>query len=215
MNHQNAELIGRGRPRIAAAQRREAILTAAREAFIELGFAGTSTVTIATKARVSKRSIYEVFTDKTALFAAVIHDQQGLILDLPRPDGEMLPLLDSLICIFRLDIDEEAHRAREAILHLIARESMLFPELSDYLYDNQVIRSRDALIEWLDMESRRGRIVIEDMAVCAGMLMDIVFGALLPRRRTHAPGERALRINHIVKRLELFLRATTAQTSLR
>ncbi|QTF09159.1 TetR/AcrR family transcriptional regulator [Brenneria izadpanahii] len=201
----------RGRPKVIGDQeRRRSIIKGAYEAFIELGFARTTTAVIAAKARVSKRSIYEVFSNKTALFAAVIHEHQHLILDLPRPQNEMLPLLDTLIEIFRLNVDEEADRAREAMLNLIVRESIQFPELSDYLYENEIIRSREALIDWLRIEADRGRMAVDDLSVCAGMLMDIVFGALLPHRRVQQQPERACRIEHIKKRLEIFLRGIQA-----
>ncbi|WDS34834.1 TetR/AcrR family transcriptional regulator [Pseudoxanthomonas sp.] len=195
-----------GRPRVIGDdERRRSILQGAQEAFVELGFARTTTADVAARAKVSKRSIYEVFADKTELFAAVIGQYQHLVLDLPRPEGEELPLLETLVRIFRLDIDDEAERAREAMLNLIVRESVLFPELSDYLYEHGVLRSREALIEWLQWEAARGRLPGGDPMVHAGMLMDIVFGALLPRRRLkHAP-ERARRNEHIKQRLEIFL----------
>lgn len=200
-----------GRPKVVGDdERRRLILNAAREAFVELGFARTTTAEVAARARVSKRAIYEVFTDRMELFAEVIRDCQQLIVDLPRPDGEDLPLVDTLIRIFRLDVDDDAELAREAVLNLIVRESILFPELSDYLYENEVIRSRKALVEWLQLESRRGRMTVEDPLVHAGMLMDIVFGALLPRRRLREASDRALRTGHIKKRLEIFLRGTGA-----
>lgn len=200
-----------GRPRIASEnERRQAIVEAAQAAFIEHGFARTTTAGVAARARVSKRAIYEVFADKTELFAAVVRAHQHLMLDLPRPEGERLPLLETLVNIFRLDIDDETERAREAILNLVVRESVLFPELSDYLYRNEIIRSREALIDWLQLEARRGRIAIDDPLVHAGMLMDIVFGALLPRRRLHHESERALRTAHIKQRLVIYLRGIGA-----
>jgi AcrR family transcriptional regulator len=204
--------VKRGRPRSTGdVERRHIILRAAQEAFVELGFARTTTAIVAAKAKVSKRSIYESFADKMALFAAVIREQQNLILDLPRPADEDLPLLDTMIRLFRLDIDEEAERSREAILNLMTKESVLFPELSDYLYETEAIRSREALIEWLQVEAARGRITVEDPLVYAGMLMDIVFGALQPRRRLQQAPDRALRREHIKKRLEIFLRGIHAQ----
>lgn len=197
----------RGRPKvIGEAQRRQSIVRAAHEAFVELGFARTTTAVVAARAKVSKRSIYEVFGDKTELFAAVIGENQHLILDLPRPEDETLSIFETLIGIFRLDIDDEAERAREAILNLIVRESAQFPELSDYLYEHKIIRSREKLVEWLQREAERGRMTIDDPLLCAGMLMDIVFGALLPRRRLLQAADRARRTEDIKKRLEIFLR---------
>ncbi|MDE1179379.1 TetR/AcrR family transcriptional regulator [Paraburkholderia sp.] len=197
----------RGRPRVIAdADRRLAIIRGASDAFLELGFAGTTTAVVAARAKVSKRSIYETFANKTELFAAVIREHQNLIVDLPRPDAEKGTILDILIRIFRLDVDDDAEYAREAILNLIVRESVLFPELSDYLYENEVIRSRELLVAWLQLETRNGRIPAHDPMVCAGMLMDIVFGALLPRRRLRERPDRDRRTAHITARLAIFLR---------
>jgi len=196
--------------RVSEDERRRLIVKAAHGAFVELGFARTTTAVVAARARVSKRAIYELFEDRTELFAAVIRENRHLILDLPRPPGEDLPVLETLVGIFRLDIDAEAMREREAILNLIARESAQFPELSDHLYESNILRSREELIEWLGEQRSLGRMEIEDPLVCAGMLMDIVFGALLPRRRSADPADHALRIGHIRKRLEIFLRGIRA-----
>ncbi|NSZ61032.1 TetR/AcrR family transcriptional regulator [Agrobacterium tumefaciens] len=202
----------RGRPRTATdAERRKSILKAAHAAFVELGFARTTTAVVAAKANISKRTIYAIFDDKTALFAAVIREHRHLILDLPRPAGDDLPVFETMVRIFRLDIDETAEREREAILNLIVRESARFPELSDYLYENNILRSREELIEWLNEQTRCGRMTVEDPAMCAGMLMDIVFGALLPRRRIKKGADRTRRVEDIKKRLKIFLRGTGTQ----
>lgn len=196
----------RGRPRtIAADERRRAIVQAAREVFIEVGFARTTTAAVAARASVSKRSIYESFASKTELFAAVIAAQPHLFLDLPRPAGESLPLLETLVRIFRLDLDEEAERAREAMLNLIIRESIQFPELSEYLYENGIIRSREVLAGWLETVAARGALHVEDPRLCAGLLMDIVFGALLPRRKMHRLNRKQQR-EEIIRRLAIVLR---------
>ncbi|MCX8999846.1 TetR/AcrR family transcriptional regulator [Rhizobiaceae bacterium BDR2-2] len=201
----------RGRPRMVSdEERRKAILQAAYAAFVELGFARTTTAIVAAKAKVSKRSIYELFENKTRLFAEVVREHRHVMLDLPRPADEDLPPLETLSRIFRLDIPDEEDVEREAVLRLIVRESQQLPELSDYLYENGIIRAREELIEWLDRENCRGRIRSEDTLVCAGMLMDIVFGALLPRRRLKTAGERTQRREHIRKRLEIFLRGIGA-----
>jgi AcrR family transcriptional regulator len=200
-----------GRPKVTKSEeRRRSILAAAREAFVELGFARTTTAEVAARAKMSKRAIYEVFASRMELFAEVIRDCQLLIVALPRPGNENMPLLETLVRIFRLDIDDAAEQEREAMLNLIVRESILFPDLSDYLYQNEVIRSREALVEWLKLECQRGRMMVEDPLIHAGMLMDIVFGALLPRRRLSKATDRAIRTGHIRKRLEIYLRGIGA-----
>ncbi|MZI94227.1 TetR family transcriptional regulator [Vibrio sp. CAIM 722] len=192
----------RGRPVATNREaRRQSILKSAYEAFVELGFAKTTTAEVARRARTSKRAIYEVFESKTALFAAVIFENQHLIIDLPRADDELLPIEETLFRIFRLDIVAKEAKAREAILRLLTRESILFPELTDYLYEHEVIRSRELLIEWLELEHSRSRLSVNDPELYAGMLMDIVFGALLPHRPSHSEFDYLKRVEDIKQRL--------------
>ncbi|WP_061062755.1 TetR/AcrR family transcriptional regulator [Pantoea vagans] len=175
--------VRRGRPRVVGYDdRRKMIIQGAYSAFLELGFAQTTTAEVARRASVSKRSIYEVFTDKMDLFATVIKEHRYLFMDLPRPGDETLSLEETLFLIFRLDISEDEALAREAILKLMTRESVLFPELSDYLYESKALHSREMLMEWLEREHGKGRLNVDDSGICAGMLMDVVFGALIPRK---------------------------------
>lgn len=204
----NKAVTRRGRPRaVNETERRQHILAAATEVFIEMGFTAATTAGIAARAKVSKRTLYEAFSDKTALFAAIVHEHRHLILDLPRPPEEDLSVMDTLYLIFRLDSNEEQARSRETLLNLIVRESVLIPELADYLYEHEIVRSRERLIEWLESENQRGRIAIKDLTLYAGLLMDIIFGALLPRRKPQNATERALGIEHIKQRLQIVMQA--------
>src|SRR5215469_15078309 len=73
---------------------RDRILNAAFESFIENGYAGTSTLQIATRAKVSKRDLYANFSDKQAMLVACIgrrSARMGLAPNLPTPrDRDML-----------------------------------------------------------------------------------------------------------------------------
>lgn len=186
--------------------RRSVIVDAAYAAFLELGFAGATTEVIAARAQVSKRDIYALFAGKTDLFAAVVLKHRHLLLDLPRPDREDGPVIDVLIRIFRLDMDADRDREREALLALVLRESAQVPELSDMLYGRGIIRSREELIAWIEAEVVCGRLAVDDPGLVAGLLMDVVFGALLPRRRQEGDGARNERKRDIVRRLAIVLR---------
>ena len=175
-----------------ASERKKAIVIGAYSAFIELGFAQTSTTEIARRAKVSKRTIYEVFSNKKEIFSEVIKEYKALFR------------------IFRLDISQEDAKEREALLKLMTRESILFPDLSDYLYATKTLRSRELLIEWLDIQQAQGRITVKNTGNCVGMLMDIVFGALIPRRwvldlnedQTLTPEGRQQQLEEIKERIE-------------
>ena len=202
------DLTRRGRRATAGSgdDRRAAIVDAAYAAFLDLGFAGTTTQVIAARAQVSKRAIYALFAGKTDLFAAVVLKHRHLLLDLPRPAGEDGPVLGVLIRIFRLDMDADRDREREALLALVVRESAQVPELSDMLYGRGIIRSREELIAWIEAEVVRGRLAVDDAALVAGLLMDVVFGALLPRRRQEGDEARDERKRDIARRLAIVLR---------
>ncbi|ORM65525.1 TetR/AcrR family transcriptional regulator [Pantoea rodasii] len=199
----------RGRPKTQdEASRRQSIISHAFQAFIELGFAQTSTAEIARRAKISKRTLYEAFSDKKALFAAVIKQHRHLLLDLPRPKDEQHPLDETLFEIFRLNISEDEFLERDAILRLMTRESILFPELSDYLYESRAVRSRELLMEWLQTTANEKHLPLDDVEMVAGLLMDVVFGALVPHRRVSQTEERQKITAHIKRRIQIILLGT-------
>ncbi|MGO9424220.1 MAG: TetR/AcrR family transcriptional regulator, partial [Steroidobacteraceae bacterium] len=78
-----------GRPSRADALRlRERILVAGTKLFLAEGYGSTTIEAVARRARVSKRTFYDRFDDKSALFAAVVHR----IIERIRPPPEV-PLL--------------------------------------------------------------------------------------------------------------------------
>jgi len=69
---------------------RERVLSAAFATFRDRGFAGASTLEIATRAKVSKRELYALFEDKHAMLAACIvrrAEQMRLPLEMPRANS--------------------------------------------------------------------------------------------------------------------------------
>ena len=76
---------------------RERILDAAFAAFMERGYAATSTLEIATRARVSKRELYALVGNKQEVLVACINERAKRMqvpADLPVPhDRETLALL--------------------------------------------------------------------------------------------------------------------------
>jgi AcrR family transcriptional regulator len=106
---------------------RQRILDAAFSAFMERGFAATSTLEIATRARVSKRELYALVGSKQEMLAACIAERAKrlqLPADLPEPrDRETLARIleafgarvlreisdPTVIAVFRLAIAEAVH----------------------------------------------------------------------------------------------------------
>jgi len=82
-----------GRPRGAEGA---GLLDVARQMFLESGFAGTTMADVATRARVSKSSLYRDFPSKDSLFEAVISDWVQRGRDAMRPHVHALLDADDL-----------------------------------------------------------------------------------------------------------------------
>lgn len=201
----------RGRPKsIPDAERRVRILDAAMESFVAKGFARTTMTDIAKLANMSKRDLYGLFDDKMALFGATIASRAHLILALPRPENEALPLPEVLRRAFRLDLDDKDAAERGALMNLINRESLILPELNAMLYDSGIVRSRELVMEWLEKEMAKGRVPNTDKARLAGMMMDVVFGVLLPKRQRKGLVDRKAQADEILIRLNILLLGVAA-----
>ena len=118
-------------PRADALKLREQILAAATELFLVEGYGSTSIESVASRAGISKRTFYDRFEDKAALFAAVVHS----IIEHIRPPADV-PLLAgaNLAEILRrlAGLILQAALSPQAIaLHrLVTGESSRFPELA-------------------------------------------------------------------------------------
>jgi TetR/AcrR family transcriptional regulator, mexJK operon transcriptional repressor len=154
----DGKLPRRGRPLDAAKHAR--ILKAATEAFLELGFNAASMDRIARKARVSKMTVYSHFTNKEALFGAMIDGlAQQLVARIKRftlgdlePEialrqvGRMyleLALAASSLALHRLVIAEAARIAGLGPLIFANGPAQIVAGLADFLVRQRTLRIAD------------------------------------------------------------------------
>jgi AcrR family transcriptional regulator len=168
----------RGRPKLRPddAQRR-LIADCARELFLEKGYGRTTTDEVAARCRISKHTLYRLFSGKPALFAAIVELHRQDMLALPG-DYDGLPLDQALEKIFKIDIDPETDKERVALLRLVMLEAQQSPELSEIVRRDGADRSRIELANWLKAQSESGMIAIDHPESAARILMDMIFGAL-------------------------------------
>ena len=177
---------GRGRPKLMSDKQQAAeIARQAHDLFLENGFARTPMEEVAARCHISKRTLYRLFPNKIELLGAVIDDHRLSMLALPG-DYDDLPLEEAIARIFLVDIDEEAHRRRIALVRLAIVESHQFPELFVLFRERGGDKSQAMLIEWLEAQAQRGRIAIEDASATAQMLMDVMLGVVV-RHSAEAP----------------------------
>ncbi len=170
---------GRGRPKAVPDEAQRAIIVAcARELFLEKGYGCTTTEDIAVRCHISKQTLYRLFPDKSAIFAAVIDGHSRTMFDLSS-DYDNLPLEEALERMFKVNISEEAENERVALLRLIVAESMRFPELGAIVKRNGYERLLQDLTDWLAYQRTRGLIETDDIDCAARMLMNLVFGSII------------------------------------
>ena len=137
---------------------RQRLLRAAFSAFMEQGFAGTSTLEIATRARASKRELYAHFRSKQEILAVCIAERAKRLrmpADLPEPrDPEALALV--LIAFGSNLLREISDPTVIAVLRLAIAEAVRAPDVANTLDDIGITASRTALRELMRSSRARG-----------------------------------------------------------
>ena len=198
---------GPGRPKDLG--KRAAILDAAKEMLLDLGFNGVSMDGIAARAGVSKLTVYSHFGDKDTLFAQAI---QAKCVEM-MPDALFItdsegPLPDQLLGIghaFFALISSDAAIATQRM--------MLTPDTDDRIrqmfWQAGPQRTEDALAEFLGARVSRGELAIDDLHLAARQFFCLIKGEL----HTHMmcglcqPPERQDADAHIAASVDFFLRA--------
>jgi AcrR family transcriptional regulator len=173
-----------GRPLHADALKlRDTILHVATELFLEQGYGSTSIESVAARAGVSKRTFYDRFEHKAALFAAVVHR----IIDDIRPPPNV-PLLagaslpDILRRLAGLILKATLSPRAIALHRLVTGESSRFPELAGAVENDGGQSEATALIAGLlSRELPRIKLSAQDQVFAAQQFIYMV--VTLPQRR--------------------------------
>ena len=123
-------------PSESESEMRKRILGAAFQAFTESGYAGTSTLQIATRAKVSKRDLYAMFENKQAMLLACIKthsDKMRMPAGLPTPDTRDA-LAATLTAFGKNLLTEMCHPAVIAMFRLAISEAERSPEVAKAIH---------------------------------------------------------------------------------
>jgi len=136
---------------------RERILGAAFKAFTENGYADTSTLEIATRAKVSKRDLYSNFGSKQAILIACIASRaQRMRLPPNLPPPRSRDVLAATLTTFGATVLREvSHPAVMAMFRLAIAEADHSPEVAETLNDSRAI-NRGALADMLAEAQKLG-----------------------------------------------------------
>jgi AcrR family transcriptional regulator len=164
---------------------RDRILAAAFSAFAEGGFAETSTLEIATRARASKRELYTLFGNKQDMLIACISERaKRLLLPVDLPELRDRETLRKTLAAFgaRL-VREVSEPAVIAMFRLAIAEVTHTPDIAQSLNDIAIAASRDALREIMHRARSAGLLAGEPVEIAAqffGLLWgNLMLGLLL------------------------------------
>jgi TetR/AcrR family transcriptional repressor of mexJK operon len=155
--------------------KRGQIISAARTLFLEKGYGSTSMDTIASKARVSKRTVYSHFKDKKVLFAAIMKDvcKETCSVNFEQPDLSQGPeqVLNAMGKKFLI-----ANLAPQAIdvLRVVASESNTFPELGKLLWDTGPVQLKQFISNYLKSLDEEGVLSVSNPDLVAIQFLGMI-----------------------------------------
>jgi len=173
-----------GRPsREAAALIQDRILEIATELFLAEGYGETTIELVAKRARISKRTFYHRFSDKAALFGAVVH---RIVDGLRPPDVSDLFVganLDEMLTRLARAILRAALNPQALALHrVILAEAGRFPGLAAVVAERSASREAiERIADLLQREASAKRLALDAPQFAATQFLQMVVA--LPQRR--------------------------------
>lgn len=188
-----SEMVSSGAPAGRAertADRRQAIIEAAFDTFIEQGFAATRLDDVAKRAGVAKGTIYLHFKDKQALFEELVRSAivplASRLTAPPPATGSIRAVLENFADNF---VREVTTTRRGAIVRLVIAEGPRFPDIADFYYREVVSRGLAGMRALIDLGIARGEIRQPGLRDCpqiviAPAMVAVIWQGLFAR---HAP----------------------------
>lgn len=160
----------------AKPDRRQAILAAACEVFLEMGYGAATIDQVIAKVGGSKRTVYGYFNGKEALFAAVVDEIVGeIVRPLPDIDAIRLDIRETLQVVAEQHMTVVLSERHAALMRLVAAEASRFPEIGRAYYEHGPARGHKKLETYFAEQHRLGLLDIADPAQAS----DFFWGMLL------------------------------------
>lgn len=162
--------------------RRDRILDAATEVFLEQGYEAATVAEIGRRAGGSLQTLYRLFGNKEGLFRAIIESKASSVYAplesadiVDRPPRQALYELGMRLS--RLSLSREALMVHRIIL----AESHRNPDLRRLFFEAGPGRARDLLAAYLRRQVAAGRLRIGDCDMAAMQFLDLVKGSFALR----------------------------------
>jgi AcrR family transcriptional regulator len=196
-------------------ERREAILAAARDVFLERGFEGTNLDAVIGRCGGSKRTIYAYFGNKAELFGAIVREtSESLFVALDADAPEEQDLETALTWIGRRYLSSVTDGIPLALFRTVISEGPRFPDLARVFYEKGPDRAADRVDRLLAASDLGLRLNQEVRRKHANHFFGLLRedGAFLPRLLGLRAAPSQSEIDDIVQRaVRIFLAGLAAQ----
>ena len=164
-------------------ERRAAIVDIAHAAFLADGYAATSMSTIAARVGGSKATLYNYFSSKEELFAAVVSRKceqiETLLYDAQVESGDFRPAMQNFGERFiALVLQEDS----VATYRMVMAECARFPELGRTFYDTGMKQGRARLAEYFEQAIADGVLRRCDSTLMANYFFDLCMSGIHTRK---------------------------------
>ena len=158
------------------------VLDAARYAFMEEGYEGTSMDDIAASAKVSKATVYSYFPDKNLLFIEAAKAEIGRITQEAEDVAiESAPVEVVLNFTARAIVNFYMSRFGQSLFRVCVSESERFPELGQTFYEAGTKMGRDRLSRYFEDETQKGTLNVDDPTLAADQFTELCRASLFQR----------------------------------
>jgi len=157
--------------------KRQAMLEAAKHAFLKHGYSGASMEAIAEAAPVSKPTLYSHFGGKQQLFAAVITSQcEGLLNTFSQVQIERHDPVTGLKTIARAFIDLLYSSDTLELYRLIIAEQLKLPSLGELIYRSGPGSFHEQLSQYLTELNATGVLRVADAETASQLFLGMLQG---------------------------------------
>ncbi|KAB7739737.1 TetR family transcriptional regulator [Parvibaculum sedimenti] len=172
----NEEKRGPGRPRVLTHEERKArILDAAEALFVRQGYAATSMGDVARASSMSKKTVYDMFETKEALFSALVLSRNEFEPRLLECDTAGKTAREGLQMILQKSAELVLAPHQIALTRLVIAETAKAPELADQFYKQGIDRAEQALASQFERLCKQHDLRVDDPKE----MVNFFFGAIL------------------------------------
>lgn len=157
--------------------RRQAILDAAYDLFLEKGYDSTTLSDIVRRSGGSLATVYELFESKPGLLSAMVQDQCSTVsLGMDRAFCSEQPVEKTLRELAEHLFDQITRPRAVALFRVVVAQCAVQPELGKLLYEAGPALGKAKVAQYLQMQAEAGRIVVTNPQAASQMFFQMVIG---------------------------------------